>query len=202
MLPPHVPHDPSAPHIVPPAQVWPAATQVEAPLLPATQQPPVHVLPGQQGAPGVPHFRQVVVEKVLGVPLQTVSASVQALPLTQQACCSLPQAQVPCVQVPYGVDVHISPAMRHSPPLQQPSPSHLLPGQQGAWGAPHLRQVLLASQTAPASVHTLPAQQGLPTTPHLVQTWVAEQTMSVPSHAFMPGVLVDPVVTGQQGCPA
>lgn len=98
--------------------------------------------------------------------------------------------------------MHISPALRHIPPLQQPSPSHLLPGQQGACGAPHLRQVLLASQAAPASVHTLPAQQGLPTTPHLVQTCVDEQTMSVPSQAFIPGVLVDPAVTGQHGCPA
>jgi hypothetical protein len=100
VLPPQVPHDPSAPHVVPPAQVWPVATQVEGPLLAATQQPPVQLLPGQQGAPGVPHLRQVVVENVLGVPLQTVSVSVQALPVTQQACCSLPQEQVPPVQVP------------------------------------------------------------------------------------------------------
>ncbi len=201
--PPQVPQEPSAPQVDAPAQVWPVATHVPGPELPTTQQPPVQLLPGQQGAPGIPHLRQVVVvEKVLGVPLQTVSVLVHALPVTQQACPTAPQVQVPPEQVPYGVDVQASPARRQMLALQQLSPSHLLPGQQGACAVPHLTQLLVESHTSPVSLQTLPGQHGPPMTPHLVQICVEdEQTVSGLSHALV----VEPVVvveTGQHGCPA
>jgi hypothetical protein len=58
----------------------PSATQV-----PPAQQPPLQVLPGQQGAPGVPHSWQI---PVVDVELQTLPDVQRSVPLVPGQHCS------------------------------------------------------------------------------------------------------------------
>jgi hypothetical protein len=201
VLPPQLPQVPPAAQVPAPLQDWARAIHCEVLLVVRVQQPAAQRLPGQHGPLASPHLWQIAVE-LPGVVEHTVSGSVHAcVEDEQQALPSLPQTQVPLVQVPLEKE-QAAPLATQRPLVQQPPSRHVLPAQQGPLARPHtVQMLLLMSHTPSASLHLEPAQHGLPLTPHfwhccvLVPGTVAQTRSGVLQRLLK-------LASGQQGCPA